>query len=331
MSKAADAAGVQTLTSTPAVDLVMDGGVACGVVAQQEDGSYLQVNAKAVILATGGSEGNEEMRLAHGRGDELTSFYCGGAGETGDGLRMAVKAGALDTTYAAGFVDQPFLSEMCNSAEWNFSADSNPLRDDDHPIWDIVKNGNALWVNEAAGNPETGLATWAVETIVAQERRFVLIDEERAQRLGQDSVDILFNNNAHGTKFKADTLEELAQEMGFDPQTLSENVERYNDICASGEDTDFGKCSDMLNPIGDGPYYAFRLSAIDMCSVGGIRVNRDMQRADATWNVIPGLYAIGVDSMPIYPSMYYFNMPGSGIAFEIHSGLVAARNAAAAR
>ena len=335
MAAAAEAAGVQILTKTPAVKILKDGDKVSGVVAQREDGTYIQVNAKSVIVATGGFQANPDMRLKYGRGDELTSFYCGVPGMDGDGIRMATEAGALDTTYMAGFVDQPFLSEMYTSAEWGVGSPTCPMLSDFHPLWAFLKVGMSIWVNErgerftdeACGHPETGLATWGVESIVAQQKAFLLIDGAGAELFGQDNIDALMNNNLHNTKFQADTLEELAAAMGMDPETLKGTVSSYNDMCAAGVDTEFGKRADSLIPLGDGPYYAFRLCVFTMCSVGGIRINRDMQCCDADWNVIEGLYAVGMDSLPFYPSMYYFNMPGSGVAFEIYSGLTAARHA----
>lgn len=79
--------------------------------------------------------------------------------------------------------------------------------------------------------------------------------------------------------------------------------------------------------IGEGPYFATQLGVSPLCSTGGVRVNRQMQACDVDWNPIEGLYVLGVDSFPFYTQMYYFQLPGSAVAFELHSGLVAARHA----
>ena len=79
--------------------------------------------------------------------------------------------------------------------------------------------------------------------------------------------------------------------------------------------------------IGEGPYFATQLGVSPLCSTGGVRVNRQMQACDVDWNPIEGLYVLGVASFPFYTQMYYFQQPGSAVAFEVHWGLVAARHA----
>ena len=141
-------------------------------------------------------------------------------------------------------------------------------------------------------------------------------------------MELMLSAHEHNTKFQADTLEDLAKTMGIDYATLQATVDRYNEMCAAGEDVDFGKYAEGLVPIGEGPYFATQLGVTPLCSIGGVRVNRHMQAADVDWNPIKGLYVIGVDSFPFYTQMYYFQLPGSAVAYELHSGLVAARHAA---
>ncbi len=332
MQAAAEKAGVEIMTSTPAVDILQDeSGAVTGVVAERSDGTFLQVNASAVILATGGWNGNPDMMRKQGRGNPLVHAYAYSSDQSGDGWAFATKAGAHDLSREAGYVVQPMLSEnivVCNEPD-------SPMFHDEHPIWKIVKCGIGMWVNdrgerfvdEALGHPETGLATWATNAIVAQKRCCIVIDQAIADDLGQECMDWIFSVNEQNTKVVGETLDELAANGGFDADILKAEVERYNSFCAAGVDGDFGKRTDALVPLSKGPYYAFQLCELSMCSFGGVRINRSMQALDSDWNEIPGLYVIGVDSLPFYQSFYYFNMPGSAIAFEIHSGLVAARHA----
>lgn len=139
-------------------------------------------------------------------------------------------------------------------------------------------------------------------------------------------MQFMLDANNYGTKFQADTLDELAASMGIPVDTLKETVTTYNESCTQGKDLDFGKHAEALVPIGDGPYFATQLSVSPLCSTGGVRVNRQMQACDVDWNPINGLYVIGVDSFPFYTQMYYFQLPGSAVAYELHSGLVAARH-----
>ena len=76
--------------------------------------------------------------------------------------------------------------------------------------------------------------------------------------------------------------------------------------------------------IGEGPYFCTQLGVSPPCSIGGVLVNRQMRACDVNRDVIPGLYVIGVDSFAFYTQMYYFQLSGSAVAFELRSGLVAA-------
>lgn len=339
MRASAEASGAQIMTSTPAVDILMDdSGAVSGVIAQKKDGDCIQVNAKAVIFATGGWQANPELCTQQGRPEGPVYMYCGMPGPTGDGWRLSLKAGAQDTSWQAGYIDQPLPCELFGpEAPW--TQETNPMFNDDHSIWKIVKFGNGIFVNErgerfvdeACGHPETGLATWTTSAIMAHERCYVVVDQAIADTfVGADVMQACMGVNSFNTKFQADTLADLAQQMDMEPAVLEETVERYNGFCQSGADGDFGKREDALVPLGEGPYYAMQLGVVTMASIGGVRINRDMQALDPNWQPIAGLYVVGVDSLPFYPSMYYFNMPGTAIAFEIHSGLVAARHAAAA-
>lgn len=344
MQVAAEAAGVEILTSTPAVDIIMNGEEVAGVIAQRENGDCIQVNTTtAVILATGGIAGNPELMKKVGRADDVVTTYTFTPGTTGDGYLFAMKAGAFDTSSNIGFIEQPAFAEMGyaedKAREQDLGAEYFPNANDAHPVWNILKLGKCIWVNEngerfadeSVAKPDGGVAGWATNAFVSQRKSFAIIDKAITDMLGQDCMDLMLGANEHNTKFQADTLEELALQMDIDPQKLQETISRYNELCASGKDVDFGKYEEGLIPIGDGPYFATQLGTSPLCSIGGVRVNRNMQAVDVNWIPIKGLYVIGVDSFSFYTQMYYFQLPGSAVAFELHSGLVAARHATSAQ
>lgn len=342
MEKRATDLGVRIMYSTPAVDLVMDGPAVAGVIAQAEDGSYLQINAKGVILATGGICANDELMAKIGRVDTTVSTYTFCKGCTGDGYLLAAKAGAFDMLGRVGFIEQPAFAEMGAFEEYvrtnDLDPNLRPNKNDGHPVWNILKQGKCIWVNElgerfadeSAGKPEGGVAGWATGAIVSQRKAYAICDANISQNiLGQESIDIMLENaNNFGTKFQADTLEELAAQLGIDPAALQATIDRYNEVVASGVDTDFGKWEEGLVAIGEGPYFATQLAVSPLCSIGGVRVDRQMRACDVDWNPVEGLYVVGVDSFPFYTQMYYYQLPGSACAFELHSGLTAARHIA---
>jgi fumarate reductase flavoprotein subunit len=317
----------------------MNGADAAGVIAQRNDGSFLQINAKAVILGTGGWCDNRELLTKIGRSNEVIYPYTFMPGMTGDGWKLATKAGALDLSGNIAFVEQPAFAEMGLAEEvagqQGKDASFYPNRNDNHPVWNILKLGKCIWVNEmgerfaneACGRPEGGVAGWATNAIISQQRSYAVIDKAMMDVLGQDCIDFMMSANAYNTKFQADTIEALATAADIDAEGLKETVERYNGFVAQGKDIDFGKSGEGLIPIGEGPYFATQLGVTPLCSIGGVRINRQMQAADSNWKPIKGLYVIGVDGMPFYSQMYYFQLPGSAVAFELHSALTAARHA----
>lgn len=248
-------------------------------------------------------------------------------------------SGAFDTSRTIGFIEQPAFVEMGlaeqRAHEQGFDANYRPNSNDNHPIWNILKQGKCIWVNEcgerfadeSVARPEGGVAGWAANAFLSQRKSFAVLDAATIEMLGQDCMDLLNSANDHNTKFQGQTLEELATAMGIDPAALQATVDRYNELCEASEDSDFGKRPESLMAIGEGPYFATQLGVSPLCSTGGVRVNRQMQACDVDWNPIEGLYVLGVDSFPFYTQMYYFQLPGSAVAFELHSGLVAARHA----
>lgn len=341
MVAAAEGLGVQLVTSTPAVDILLDGDAVTGVIAQREDGSYIQVNAKATILATGGIAGNQELMTKVGRPDPVVSPYTWCPGTTGDGYLLAMKAGAFDMLRNVGFIEQPAFAEMGlaeqKANEQGLGAEFFPNRNDNHPIWNILKLGKCIWVNErgerfadeACAKPDGGVAGWATNAFLSQQKSFAVFDGAMAAEMGQDCIDFLMSANEYNTKFTADTLEELAEKMEIPYETLQKTVDEYNGFVEEGVDHAFGKYAEGLVSIGDGPYYATRLGVTPLCSIGGARVTREMQAADVNWNTIPGLFIAGDDSFPFYTQMYYYQLPGSAVAYALHSGIVAATSAVA--
>jgi fumarate reductase flavoprotein subunit len=99
--------------------------------------------------------------------------------------------------------------------------------------------------------------------------------------------------------FKSDTIEGLALSIGCDPSRLVNTVSTYNAHCRSGSDREFGKDSQFLEPLENGPYYAIKMASYSYGTIGGLDINLKMQVLDASGKVIPGLFAIGNDSMGV--------------------------------
>lgn len=156
---------------------------------------------------------------------------------------LTPSSGAFDTSRTIGFIEQPAFAEMGlaeqRAREQGFDANYRPNSNDNHPIWNILKQGKCIWVNEcgerfadeSVARPEGGVAGWAANAFLSQRKSFAVLDAAAIEMLGQDCMDLLNSANDHNTKFQGQTLEELATAMGIDPAALQATVDRYNELC----------------------------------------------------------------------------------------------------
>lgn len=282
----AEAAGARYIFNTPAQQLVMDDSGACkGAIGLNENGDYIKVTAsKGVLITTGNIISNPEMlsyfvpQLA---GNPSVSPY---KSATGDGHRMAMWVGAK--------MDQP---PLCIGAA---STDGASVGNIDQPgiyygrPWLRVNANGARFTNETLGG-ESQLAAWA-DTIQPGKVVYQICDANYAPVARDAETFERFVEN--GQIATAETLEGLAELVGIDPQGLVASVERYNEICASGIDVDFGVPSETLELVGgihEAPYYAIRQTPAIGFTIGGIRTNKDLQVVDENEQVIPGLWVAG--------------------------------------
>lgn len=324
MIASAEKLGATVMTSTPAVDLIIEDGTVKGLYAQKDDDSILQVNAKAVILTSGGYA-NDADTMAE-RGYDLTySINNGVPGHDGDGLRMAISAGANDVSRQRCFLREPYSYGI------DFFATMTQT---------IHRGGPVLWVNqdaeryvsEAAGAFTPGCNSNAIHS---QEHSYLVMSQDvidafvtktgyaDLQKDMEDAVQACPADNI----FKADTIEELAKKQGIDSTKLAATVSRYNELCADGVDEDFNKPAESMVPVKTAPFYIFRQDLAFWTSIGGIDTNRHMEAIDEKGNPIPGLYAAGTDGCNLYRETYTMNVPASCNANNCYSGRTAAKNA----
>ena len=128
----------------------------------------------------------------------------------------------------------------------------------------------------------------------------------------------------------ADTIEELAEKIGVPADKLVETVNRYNEICASGVDTDFCKRSELLYPCDQPPYFASKVGAVLLEVVGGAKIDTNLQCLDAMGDPIPGLYAIGNAGGDTYAIDYPINVPGNSHGRALTQGYLVGRKLAGA-
>ena len=128
--------------------------------------------------------------------------------------------------------------------------------------------------------------------------------------------------------FVADSLEELASKAGINQENLMKTIVEYNSACETGLDELFHKNSRYLRPVKRPKFYDGKLSPGTIGSMGGIKINYKTEVLNKDDDVIPGLYAAGLDANSMYGDSYSFVLPGNTMGFAVNSGRIAGENAA---
>jgi fumarate reductase flavoprotein subunit len=334
--------GAEILLNTPAEHLIVEKGVVTGVYAKKvSNNDYIRVNAKAVIIGTGGFANNNEY-LARGHFSNASKVQRFLSGFDGDGLRMVTEAGGTDTLDRFSGLFQLTVSGA-PGGEYGTFGSGNGLVVGSH-------SGNTIWVNEygerfcAENSGDENWMALMIPTLVHQ-RSYSIFDratfEANVRNIAfpADSfeesmaeIDERFASNPYNDAFTADTIEALAVKVAaafpdIKAETLVQTFNSYNALCRSGEDIDFGKPAKYLVELKNPPYYFIYMPQAVMVTFGGIHVNRKFECVDAGEKPIPGLYSIGVDSAELWPNIYTINVPGGTNANNVNSGRSAANNA----
>lgn len=314
--------GAEILTETPAVQLLDDGnGTATGVIAKKKDGSYLQINARAVIMACGGYPCNREMMETYTgsvfyEGEDpmkRDNSYFGTEGRVGDGIIMGQSIGADLFRVGAVMAD--------------FSAIGGTRMDEENVCRNVLLVAPTLIVNERAKRfCSEGLindfVSWG-ECMTTQLKNFQICDYDFVVQQSKGVIADCSGVAQKGTPYpdavaeidqyieegdlmiyKADTIEELAEKMGLDSATLKDTVDHYNEMCDAGHDEDFCKEPEYLIPVKTAPFYGIITHPMYMTTVGGLRIDERARVLDSEGEVIKGLYATGSDAGGLYGYSY---------------------------
>ncbi len=329
MKEKAESYGVQIMTSTSGKRLVFDGTKVTGVIAEDADGNAIQVNAKGVILATGGFGYNDALLEKWGyKLDHLEKL--GNPHNNADGINMALAVGAQDCTDDACFLAAPNVDGLFGKGDA-----SGKLCFGGSFLW--VNRDGERFVNEdlTADNVMIGcmpmVATSQVycladadiiDSVVNGPRNVTSVGDADAADELADVLEKCPSNNI----YQADTIAELAGKFGMDADTLQATVDSYNEMCDAGSDAAFGKKAENMVPIRTAPFTMYRLDPAIMVAIGGLGTNRSMQVIDDDGEPIPGLYAIGTDGVRLYRKVYPIQIGATCCGNNVNSGRVAARH-----
>lgn len=338
MAAKAEELGVQVMTQTTALDLIMDGNAVRGVYVQEADGDVVQLDAAAVILATGGLGGNLEL-LQEKCGVDLShaswAFPLVNGG--GDGLRMALAAGAKETPInllltlgVDGFdIRNQITCASCLQPCLYVNGNGERFMSEDlylKRLYALVANA----YNSQPGGAYTILDQNYLDLLATQGCYAGILETKPGDTLPDVRPELEEGLTVEGYRvvFKGETLEELAADMGADPELLVATVQRYNELCEKGVDEDFGKDPAYLTPVTSGPFYAVHSDISVLSSIGGVHTNRSMQVCDSDDAPIDGLYFAGVGGCELYQETYNYQISGGMNAYATYSGRAAAQHVA---
>lgn len=311
LAKSAEENGVSIRLDTKGVEILMDGGEAAGVRATKGSDTYL-FHSRSVILATGGFASSPELIERFCKAG-YNNFSGAAASATGDGILMAEAAGAA--LYENGWfigtkgtaVTKYDLGFPLNAFTWN-------------PILYVGEDGKRF-VNE-----NFHYAAIYTEVVKGGHDFYYLIMDSAS--LTEEEIATLENGLIEYPEvtFKGETIEELAEAAGIDAFGLSATVEAYNGYQAAGQDAEFGKEPELCTPVSKAPFYATKVRATHLGTMGGVQTNLTMQALDESGNVIPGLYAVGeCANRPFYAEVY---TSGTGLGVAVFTGRIAGEDAA---
>lgn len=328
--------------------LTDDSGAVIGVVCERADGSTLTVQAKAVVIATGGFGGDAAWV------QELTGFngVVGGLYTArGEGMKMAWEIGAKVPTNLGGLMLHQTLA-TANLKGYDLFHTRYPMILCYVPSLLNVSATGARFRNEGNNNTAVAASNAAAFTggytyVLLSQSTLDKLEQGGLAAIGVDSkpglppeyapayeIDtpwegveqVMKDMVDGGWGFYGETIEELAANAGFDVDTFVRTFTDYESYCAAGKDSQYLKPEQYLVAYGEGPYYLVESTCNNLGTVTGLVINDEFKVLNETNQPIPGLFAVGCDaSSTLYCDMYTGSGAGMGWAFT--SGLLGGESA----
>ncbi len=299
-------------------------GRVTGAICKDADG-YYRVNAKkGVILATGGFDANPQMLKAWCRPEDVTNYgsWCPAYGTTGDGQLMGLAVGGQmdplpacvmnfdmgneDAFYSGATGMRPFLGGIfINEKGVRFASESMPFQARSNAISAQRNFGEKVWR-------------------IASDGQFAGLDEAAVEKAFNKFEEI----KEKGWGYEADSIEGLAEQMGCDPDTLRESIERFNGFVDNQKDEDFNRPMSGVVKIEGEKYYAILYQSSILATCSGLVVDYYCHVLDYDNEVIPGLFAAGGASGGFFSGNYPRHIFGPSIGRCVTFGYVSGQNAA---
>ena len=330
--------GADLRLGTSAKEIIREDDRIKGIIVEKE-GKSININAGAVIIASGGYANNKEWVKKYSGFDlEVNLFPLGNIDKMGEGIRMAWEAGAAEEGMGLLQLWRSILIGQGVREIGNLHAASLQPH-----LW-VNQNGERFCDETIANiDPFEGNACARQKNGYS----YTLFDEAIKRHMMENGIDKnMGTENPPGTRlvnfdkelkraldkknphiFVEDSIEELAGTIDMNPDVLRATIKEYNRFCEKGHDTLFAKDRQYLRPLKESKFYAMRCVTMTLGTLGGIKINERTEVLDKEENVIPGLYAAGNDASGMFGDSYNIYLSGGTLGFAVNSGRIAGNNA----
>ena len=296
--------GIEVLLNTTATEILMADGAAVGVKANDAEHEYT-INAKAVVLATGGFGANFELMCSFNPSlaNAVTTNH---PGATGDGILMAEAVGAATVD-----MDQIQLHPTVYQATSMLVSEKMRSLGAILVNQDGVRFTNDLATRDAVSNAELqqpGGYAWIIF-----DQNLVDNNKSAAQYIEQ------------GMAVTGDTYEALAEAMNVDADAFVKTMETWNEAVATGEDKEFGRNNGMDADLSTAPFYAIQIAPGIHHTMGGVKIDTATRVIDTEGKPIPGLFAAGETTGGVHGGN---RIGGNAVCDFVVFGRIAGANAA---
>nr|WP_300310080.1 flavocytochrome c [Halomonas sp.] len=297
---------IEILLETTVSKILHEDGAVTGVKVADEYNETRIINAKSVIVATGGFSANREMVVEYR--PELDGFVTTNhKGATGSGITMLQEIGA-DTIDMGEIQIHPTVEQTTS-----------------YLISESIRGGGAILVSQAGqrffNEMETRDKVSAQIIALPEKSAWIIFDEQ--VRLNNKAADEYI---AKGFVTSSATIQELAAKLNIDQLSLETTLNRYNQFVIKQRDEDFGRTTALRHPLNESPFYAIRIAPGVHHTMGGVTINTDTAVLDSQQQVIHGAWAAGEVVGGIHGAN---RIGGNAVADIIIFGILAGRNAAA--
>lgn len=286
------------------VDLLMKDGKVVGATVKTGAGSY-KVNAKAVVMATGGFSASHEL-VKKWAPEWVGRPTTGAVSLTGDGILMAQKVGAQ--TVAMQEIKANYLCHPLTARDGVSLTAITPYNI-------LINHEGKRFVDE--GHASINFKSRSMMKQTGHEA-YAIVDQT-----AMDNLKLMRNYAAAGYFVKANTVEELASKLKVDQKAFIKTMKDYMAACQAGKDPEFNRR--IQYPIAKAPFYAALVTPSMQSTYGGIKTDEKAQALNADNKPIAGLYAAGATS----GHEAYANEVGFAAIIGLVYGKIAGENAAA--